>query len=205
MTDWTAVLYDLNTAELAADYRRAVAEAIPDGTIVPATFWSDLADAVVDYFVQTDDDERPRKFILESMRDIGKSIDRLGEELGLVRYLQLEPLDALIDLLSALGRAKVEVELHAGRYGRMIAAYRGHNPHRQELYSAVLQLWCHTLGQGLRCSLDGPLIKFFLACVGPVLGGDTPGPSAIIKIVDREKRRLRGARAGTTTKSKFKK
>jgi hypothetical protein len=197
----TDVLYDLNTAELAAEYKRAVAAAIPDGTIVPAAFWTDLANAVADYVIQTDEDERPRKFILESMREIGKLIDQLGEELRLIRQVQLEPLDASIHLLSALGPARVEVELHAGRYGRMIAAHRGHNPHQQELYSAVIQLWAYTLGKRFRCAKNGPLVRFFLACVGPVLGDDAPKASGVPDIVGREKKRyLRAIRPVSESK-----
>ena len=201
MTDWTAALDDINTRELAAEYRRAVAEAIPDGTVVPAAFWTTLADAVTDYFIwQEYEAERPSKDLREKMQGIGKLIRLLGEELRSLKQVPLS-LDNTSKLLSAMGPARSEIELHVARYSRMIAAFRGHNPHRLQLYSAVLQLWCHELGQGLGYAKKGPLVRFFVACVGPILGDDTPSASGIAKVVEREKLRYLG-RAYTTSKSK---
>ena len=200
--DWAAVLDDLGSGELTAAYRRAVADAIPDGVVIPAEFWEKLSYAVVDYFVRTlvDEDLRPRKFILESMREISRLIDKLAGELRLIRQVPLDPLDASSRLFWALGPAKAEVDRHLDRYGRMIAASRGHNPHQQQLYSTILQLWCHDLGQGLRYSKKGPLVRFFITCVGPILGDSTP-TGGIGDIVDREKRRYLG-RTHTDSESK---
>lgn len=75
-------------------------------------------------------------------------------------------------------------------------------PHRELLYAGILDLWEIHLGQPLRRSRSGkrsrsekrgvpggPLIRFFTACIEPVLGKDTPTPEGIVGIIKREQKR----------------
>ena len=72
------------------------------------------------------------------------------------------------------------------------------NPHRALLYWGVMRVWTDRLGGELRYSTEGPthhgpLIRFFVACVEPILGEQMPSISTIADIIDRE----RNARAKT--------
>jgi hypothetical protein len=74
----------------------------------------------------------------------------------------------------------------------------GRRPHREFLYAGILDLWEMHLGQPLKYSRSGeqglpggPLIRFFTACIGPVLGDDAPTLEGIIKIIKRERKRRR--------------
>jgi hypothetical protein len=68
---------------------------------------------------------------------------------------------------------------------------------RELFYRAICELWLD-LGQKLRTSTGesgrhdegkhgGPLIRFFNACVGPVLGDEAPSGGGIAKIVRRHR------------------
>jgi hypothetical protein len=64
---------------------------------------------------------------------------------------------------------------------------------REEYYQEVLSLWLR-FGGKLRYSrnsrkLSGPLIRFFQAVTGPVLGTDAPALESIKDIIEREKDR----------------
>jgi hypothetical protein len=194
-----SALDDINAGELATAHKTAVAQALPLGVEPPEEWWRELASVVVDYLVlQEYETERPPKHILEAMQSIGELIDPLGEELRALRRLplSLEWGDASSRLLAALGPVKELAELHVKRYRRMIAAFRGrNNPHRQFLYGVVLDLWYRGLGQELSYSRtkgtpSGPLIRFFAAVVGPILGDKAPSAHGIAKIIDRAQHTL---------------
>jgi hypothetical protein len=67
------------------------------------------------------------------------------------------------------------------------------NPHRELLYDGVLMIWLVNGGE-LRFSttLDGvptgPLVRFFLACVRPVMGGEAPAVHSVSDIIKRARR-----------------
>jgi hypothetical protein len=72
--------------------------------------------------------------------------------------------------------------------------FRGQrNPHRDLLYDGVLLVWTEN-GGVLRFSTSrtgvpaGPLVRFFLACITPVMGAETPSVRSIPGIVRRERR-----------------
>jgi len=194
-----SVLDDINTGQLTAGYMRDVARAFPVGIEPSEEFWRELAAVIVDYeVVQEYGAERPPKRILEAMQSIGALIDPLGEELRAIRRLplSLEWSDASSRLLAALGPVKELAELHVKRYRRMIAAFRGrNNPDRQFLYDAVLDLWCGRLGQELSKSQTkgqptGPLIRFIMAIINPVLGEEALTAHGVARIIERAQHTL---------------
>jgi len=194
-------LVDVNTGELTSAYRDAVAAALPDD-VKPSKQWcSKLSSALVDYFVvQEYEAERPPKRVRESMQKIGALIDPLGEELRAIRRLPMSMQwgDATSELLTALAVVRELAARDVERYGRMIAATRGHDPHQQLLYDAVIDLW-DQLNKPVRFSRPkkakatkktlpkGPMIRFFTAVVGPVLGRKMPGAHGIAAIIDRHR------------------
>jgi hypothetical protein len=74
----------------------------------------------------------------------------------------------------------------------LVRAFRqNRNPFRKTLYENVLLIWQDTIKGKLTYSRPGsggepygPLIDFFCACLGPVLGGKMPGPYGIAAIID---------------------
>jgi hypothetical protein len=76
-----------------------------------------------------------------------------------------------------------------------IRAFRGtQDPHREALYSGVLRVWTEDLNGQLQYSRNrqgkptGPLVRFFTACVEPILGDETPR-AGVADIIDRERNR----------------
>ena len=134
------------------------------------------------------------------MQKIGALIDPLGKELRAIRRLPLSLAwgDAMSQLLTALALVKQLAEHNAKRYDRMVAATRGHDPHQLLLYAAVINLW-DQLNKPVRFSRPkkakatkktlpkGPMIRFFTAVVGPVLGRKMPGAHGIAAIIDRHR------------------
>jgi hypothetical protein len=204
-----AAVVDLNTRELTAGYKRAVAASIPENDTSLDAFWCALATAVAGYFTLSGN--RARRLSereLERIQQIRALVAALDKELHAIRQLTLwtEPSDRM---LSAMSPLKNLAEAYVIGYTTIAPAFRGrNNPHRQFLYGAVLDLWRRGLGQELRYSRSqkgtpgGPLIRFFAACVGPVLGEDAPTAHGIAAIVDCEKARC-AAYATSSTRNKF--
>jgi hypothetical protein len=75
-----------------------------------------------------------------------------------------------------------------------VAADRFHgksNPYRKHLYIGVLRIWTDIVGGELAYSRSpkgglpyGPLIRFFRACLLPILNDKTPGASGLANIID---------------------
>jgi hypothetical protein len=195
---------DINTGELTSAYRDAVARALPVGVEPSEQWWRELSSVMVDYFaLQEYEAERPPKRILKAMRSILALIDPLGKELRAIRRLplSLEWGDASSQLLAALAVTRVLAARDVERYSRMISATRGYDPHQLLLYTAVIDLW-DELDKPVRYSRaketkeklpKGPLIRFFAAVVGPVLGGKMPGAHGIAAIIDRHRKAVRDA------------
>jgi hypothetical protein len=65
------------------------------------------------------------------------------------------------------------------------------NPYRKHLYIGVLRIWTDIVGGELAYSRSpkgglpyGPLIRFFRACLLPILNDKTPGASGLANIID---------------------
>jgi hypothetical protein len=76
-----------------------------------------------------------------------------------------------------------------------LRAFRGtQDPYREALYSGMLRVWTEDLNGQLQFSRNrqgtptGPLVRFFIACVEPILGDETPR-GGVADIVDRERNR----------------
>lgn len=200
-----AALLDTNTGKLTSAYRAAVAATLPDDAKPAEEWWLGLSSALADYFiVQEYDTERPPKLVRKAMQSISKKIDPLGEELRAIRRLPMSMAwgDASSQLLTALAVVRDLAAREVGRYDRMIAANRGYDPHQELLYSAVINLW-DRLNKPVRFSRPkktkvteeqlprGPLIRFFAAVVGPVLGQKMPGAHGIAEIIKRHRKAVR--------------
>ena len=176
--------FDANTHEIAADYQRDVAAALPPGVNPSEEFWRELAAAVAGYLtLSRNRKRRPPKHELERWRKITALINELGKELRDTRLAKLGE--------TALQPIRDLAEAHVAGYQSINAGFHGRDPHRQFLYGAVLDLWCRHLGQKLGYTKDGPPVRFFTACVSPILGDDTPTTHGIATIVNREKARRR--------------
>jgi hypothetical protein len=76
-----------------------------------------------------------------------------------------------------------------------LRAFRGtQDPYREALYSGMLRVWTEDLNGQLQFSRNrqgtptGPLVRFFIACVEPILGDETPR-GGVADIIDRERNR----------------
>jgi hypothetical protein len=92
----------------------------------------------------------------------------------------------LHELMVIVDKAEV-----AFAYQDTFRAFRGaKNPHREFLYSSVLRVWRARLGGELKYGRlrkgtpTGPLVRFFIACVEPVLEAKTPR-AGVADIIDR--------------------
>jgi hypothetical protein len=179
---------------LTEEHRAAVAAAIPPGVKVPDGFWRglELAIAVFDVMHERRINKPPGRE-RDRWQRIEKKIDSLAHE---IRKLKSQTPwregDLLQPTLSALWKFKLLAEAH--RIGNEILVRRAGDS--EVLYRSILDLWCAPfpnrkpldqradLGQPLRYSRStrgapgGPLIRFFSACVGPVLGADAPSAEA---------------------------
>ena len=95
--------------------------------------------------------------------------------------------------LDMLGEVNNAVEIRTA-YHAIWRAFRGtQDPHREFLYWGVLRVWTDRLGRELKYSMSrrgkpgGPLVRFFTACVAPVLGVDETPQAGIADIIDRER------------------
>jgi hypothetical protein len=171
-------IYDFNTGELSEAYKRAVENALPTGVEPSEKFWIDLAEVVAGFFIseQNRASRRPPRAEIERFKRI-------------------------VELATSPGKQHAELATIKSLAEAQLAAYqaiqrdfsRKKNAYNDGLYIQVLDLWCRGLGQMLGVSsvekkVPGPLIKFFSACVNPLLAKPLTG-NGIADIVDREKRR----------------
>jgi hypothetical protein len=166
------------TNVLTEAHRAAIAAAIPAGVTASPEFWHELEETIAGYRVfrarreHYDTDGERRKW-----RRLEKAVAALAPQLG----------EKLV----------LEFKRKAYAYAAWLdtaGAYRGtKNPDREFLYAGVLRGWTDHLGGKLqystskKCPAYGPLVRFFVACVKPILGDDTP-TSGIADIVDRERK-----------------
>jgi hypothetical protein len=183
---------------LSEAYRQAVADVIPRGVDVPDEFWDALHDAIIAF-----DGFKKRRIANPPTRErnryrrMEKLIDNLARELRDVNrrisWRHRDPLWAKRGL-AALWDVKRNVEANRIGYEMLSTAFHGRgNPHRDFLYGKVCDLWVSYTKRPLRFSRSpmgvpgGPLVRFFAACVGPILGADAPGGHAIATILNRER------------------
>jgi hypothetical protein len=161
-------------------YREAVAAAIPAGVKVPEQFWGVLR-TKIELFLQMHDRRLRAPLSRRRWARIGRLVEELGAEMRIERqttpwayYDPLWPNRAL----AGLWEIKSKVDAYAGYFQIAAEAFsRGHDPHRECLYQSVLDLWWAELGQWIGYSTDadtyqrgGPTVRFFRACVEPLLG-----------------------------------
>jgi hypothetical protein len=198
------IAFDADARELTAVYKTAVAAAIPTDVVCPLdAFWRDLAVIVEGYALMTERRQRrPPKRELEHWRKVASLTDMLGAELRKVRRDLLWSSRAA-RALPALWQVKNLADAHVAAYETLTdpKLTRGRsNPPREFLFAALLDLWSNSLGCDVRYSRaetkggmpGGPLIRFLVAAVTPVLGDTTPTPHGFARIVDRERERRQG-------------
>jgi len=183
---------DLNAHEFEPAYKNAVIEALKphkrqkaarEPPPLPDDFWCELADAVVRYFALSGN-RRHRPHDLDRMRRILTQIDALGE--GLPRCRTLLPAGMTSYALRGLWPVKHYIETYLEAHQTMSPAFRRNSDvHRKHLFRAIIELW-QRQGRKLHFSPRGPLARFIIACVAPILG-KAPGVSTMYEAVESAK------------------
>jgi hypothetical protein len=180
---------------LTAEHRaRIEAVLAPEGKVMTPEAWAELGEAVVYYHSfetvrATYDIVKHRK----QREHMEEAIDTTI--LGLCRD-DMWPGDTTWwrpDALAAMSAIRRKVEALAAFHDIWSAFGGRQNPHRALLYWGVMRVWTDRLGGELRYSTEGPthhgpLIRFFVVCVEPVLGEQMPSISTIADIIDRERK-----------------
>lgn len=191
-----AIVLDNNG--LIESYRNAVAAALPMGVEPDAFFWRDLESAVGFYISMRQHRlHRPPIRERERWKRIAALVDELGAELRKVRKETPWSQSDLLwpnRALAALCPVKRYAEAAVIGYGMLAAAALGRrDPPRWYLYHAILDLWRDHLKQPLRYSVSaggkrgGPLVRFVVACVGPLVD-KPPTVRTITSIVDERRK-----------------
>jgi hypothetical protein len=189
---------------ISEEHRALVATAIPPGVKIPEEFWRGLELAIAVFVVMHERrTNKPPRRERDRWQRVEKKTDALAREIRTLKsQTPWREGDLLQPTLTALGKFGLLAEAHC--IGNEMLTRRASDT--RVLYHAVLDLWCAPfparkpldqqtdLGQPLRYSRStkrgtpgGPLIRFFSACVGPVLGDDAPSPEGIAKIIDRRR------------------
>jgi hypothetical protein len=183
-------------------YFAGVRAAVPPGVKPSSSFWRDLQTAVAVYSIQ--DERRAKKLPWQERRRfqrIEDLADALGAELRDLRQtFSMDHGDPLWPnrALQALWPVKYRAESSRIGHEMLSHGYGGRRkPHRELLYAAVLDLWVIHLNQPLQYSRNtgrkskpgGPLVRFFQACIAPVLGKKALPAETIATIIDRGKKR----------------
>jgi hypothetical protein len=95
--------------------------------------------------------------------------------------------------LTNLEAVRQRICSHINNLDATIRKFHGRsNPHRENMYIGVLRIWTDIIGDELAYSRSpngglpcGPLIRFFQACLIPILLDKTPGVSGLADIIDR--------------------
>jgi hypothetical protein len=170
---------NIYASELSEAYKAAVTAALPSGVEPLDVFWRELAAVAAGYIISQQN--RGRRRSPAAAIEYWQSVAKAATES-----------DGKKD--RALAAVKNLAEAQIAAYQAIKGDFsRKKNAHREGLYIGILDLWCRGLGQRLGVSgvdkpQPGPLIKFFSACVNPLLSKPLTG-NGIAQIVDREKRR----------------
>jgi hypothetical protein len=191
-----------NTADGLTAEHRARIEAVlaPEGRVMTPEAWAELEEFVVCYRIWETrrttypiDEERKR------WKRLGEAVDTVADELRREK-LWASPDPTWRDrALTMLSKVRRKVELRALLHKAWGSPFsRRQNPHRKALYRGFMRVWTDHLGGELAYSKaekgppSGPLVRFLVACIEPILGDNTPG-GGLGDIIDRE----REARAAT--------
>jgi hypothetical protein len=181
------------------EHRASIEASLPPGVQMTPKAWAVLAETIAGYrSFETRRTTHQIKAERARWKRIGDAVDVLASEL---RQLRREtPWDGadpgwINRSLAALWELNQKVETRAAFHAIWSTPFRGtRNPHRDFLYAGVMRVWADHLGGEVRCSRPplggapgGPLVRFFTACVAPVLGDKTPRSSGIAEIIDRER------------------
>jgi hypothetical protein len=191
---------------LTAEHWQAISAAIPSRIKTKANWpklelrvQADLDKAIV--LFRTLNSRRQRYPIAAERRrwkHIGDLANKLAIELRVLRGLKPtsdDDPDWLTEALIALQRVMHRVG-DVSAFHDTRRAFRGRkNPYREFLYHDVLRVWARRLKGRLenywvseQGEPRGPLVEFFIACVEPVLGAETPR-AGIVDIIERERKR----------------
>jgi hypothetical protein len=183
---------------LTAEHRARIEAALPPGKVMSPEAWAELEECVVGYRIFK---TRRLTYPIVKHRKYREHMDKAVATitLGLCRD-DMWPGDTTWwrpDALAAMSAIRRRVEALAAFHDMWSAFGRRQNPHREFLYWGVMRVWTDRLGGKLRYSNSpegpsGPLVRFFVACVEPILRKQTP-QAGIADIIDRE----REARAKT--------
>jgi len=173
-------VYDEETCEgvLSEGYKREIREAIPSEICPLDSFWCELADIVSKFHIMEKCHANQRR-----------AVDEIKRWQKIAKLLAgAKPTDNVQGM----------VEIAEGKliaYRLVVGDFEGtKNPNHEALYMWVIEdLWCQGLGQRLGVSsvgkkVPGPLIKFFAACVNPLLSKPLTA-TGIVTIHDRAKAR----------------
>jgi hypothetical protein len=186
----------LGESGLSEQYRRDIEAALPRGVTVSGDFWDKLWAILVHYDLQ-----RNRNSLATRAKQWQRFEKQLPQRRDLIAIRRTMPVRDppppwWIELLRAVEAARWSASQHSQHYQKAAAGFHGRsNPPRQRLYRDILLLWRAHLKQPLRRSRThagkpgGPLIRFFTACVGPILGDTTPSVHGIRKIIEQARAR----------------
>lgn len=176
---------------ITEEHRRIIAAAIPPGIDAPERFWRDLETAITSFnSLQELRTEEPPVREQKRWARIEKLVDALDQE--------LQPFKQKVPggLFQALWELRVYAKGRRTGYKMLTSGFKGRrNLYRESLYADVCDLWTIRLGQKLRYSMSqnrvpsGPLIRFFRACVKPILGADAPTAHTMASIITAERKR----------------
>jgi hypothetical protein len=188
------VLEDV-AAGLTPEHCARIGAALPPSVVMTPEAWVELNEIVVGYHVyQTRHASYPIGAERKRWRRLSRSVEAAAVELRRLRRETLwtdpDPLwpNRALTVLLDLHR---KIETRAAFHDIWRAFGRRQNPHREFLYWGVMRVWTDRLGGELRYSTKGsthygPLIRFFVACVEPILEEQAPRISAIADIIERE-------------------
>ena len=177
---------------LTAEHRARIVAALPPGVEMTPEAWADLHEIVVGYRIfETRRASYPIAEERKHRERLEKAVDTAAAELRRETLWPDPDPTWRKQALASLSEVRRKVEALAAFHEIWSAFARRQNPHRKFLYWGVMRVWTDRLGGELRYSTKestryGPLIRFFDAVVGPILGSAALRASGIAASIDRE-------------------
>jgi hypothetical protein len=176
--------------KLSPDHRAAIAAAVPSKLMPDDTTWAEL-EQIVEGF-RTLKRRRQRHPIPRELARWNRLAALNAELIAQLCQIPVEPWRTAT--LESLSKAADRIAVRRDYYATLSTAFaRKRDPDKQFLYWGVLDVW-KGLGGELKFSTDrhglpsGPFVRFFHACVAPILGNETPSASGIADIIRRARR-----------------